>query len=75
MAQPYGSVRRRVNANGQTVRIFECSGVRVCGRSNAEIAERLHISVETVKSHMRQSLVRMGARNRTELATIYQRSR
>jgi len=47
----------------------------VCGRSNAEIAQRLHISVETVKSHMRQLLVRMGARNRTELATIYQRSR
>jgi len=46
-----------------------------CGRSNSEIAERLHISVETVKTHMRQLLVRMGARNRTELATIYQRSR
>ncbi|MGP8458422.1 LuxR C-terminal-related transcriptional regulator [Ralstonia pickettii] len=45
-----------------------------CGRSNSQIAER-HISVETVKSHMRQLLVRMGARNRTELATIYQRSR
>ncbi|CAJ0687413.1 helix-turn-helix domain-containing protein [Ralstonia holmesii] len=46
-----------------------------CGRSNSEIAERLHISVETVKTHMRQLLVRMGARNRTELATIYQRTR
>jgi DNA-binding NarL/FixJ family response regulator len=46
-----------------------------CGRSNSEIAERLHISVETVKTHVRQLLVRMGARNRTELATIYQRSR
>ncbi|UGS87936.1 helix-turn-helix transcriptional regulator (plasmid) [Ralstonia wenshanensis] len=46
----------------------------VCGRSNSEIAERLHISVETVKTHMRQLLARLGARNRTELATIYQRS-
>ncbi|MEA3268057.1 MULTISPECIES: LuxR C-terminal-related transcriptional regulator [Ralstonia] len=46
-----------------------------CARSNSQIAERLHISVETVKSHMRQRLVRMGARNRTELATIHQRSR
>ncbi|MGN6262958.1 MAG: helix-turn-helix transcriptional regulator [Ralstonia sp.] len=46
-----------------------------CGRSNSEIAERLHISVETVKTHVRQLLVRMGARNRTELATIYQRTR
>jgi len=45
------------------------------GRSNSEIAERLHISVETVKSHMRQLLMRLGARNRTELATIYQRTR
>ncbi|MCO5414712.1 helix-turn-helix domain-containing protein [Ralstonia mojiangensis] len=47
----------------------------VCGRSNSEIAERLHISIETVKTHMRQLLARLGARNRTELATIYQRSR
>lgn len=45
------------------------------GRSNSEIAERLHISVETVKSHMRQLLMRLGARNRTELATLYQRTR
>ena len=44
------------------------------GRSNSEIAQRLHISVETVKSHMRQLLMRLGARNRTELATIYQRA-
>ena len=46
-----------------------------CGRSNSEIAQRLHISVETVKTHMRQLLSRMGARNRTELATLYQRGR
>ncbi|CAH0447255.1 hypothetical protein LMG10661_03321 [Ralstonia syzygii subsp. syzygii] len=44
------------------------------GKSNVEIAQTLHISVETVKSHVRQILMRLEARNRTELATIYQQS-
>ncbi|AKZ27436.1 helix-turn-helix transcriptional regulator [Ralstonia pseudosolanacearum] len=38
-----------------------------------EIAATLHISVETVKTHVRQILMRMGARNRTEIASMYQR--
>ncbi len=41
--------------------------------SNMEIAATLHISVETVKTHVRQILMRMGARNRTEIASMYQR--
>ncbi|KFX28055.1 helix-turn-helix transcriptional regulator (plasmid) [Ralstonia solanacearum] len=44
------------------------------GKSNVEIAQTLHISVETVKSHVRQILMRLEARNRTELAAIYQQS-
>lgn len=44
------------------------------GKSNVEIAQTLHISVETVKSHVRQILMRLDARNRTELAAIYQQS-
>jgi DNA-binding CsgD family transcriptional regulator len=46
----------------------------VRGKSNVEIAQTLHISVETVKSHVRQILMRLGARNRTELAALYQQS-
>jgi DNA-binding CsgD family transcriptional regulator len=37
-----------------------------------EIAQALHIGVETVKSHVRQILMRLQARNRTELAALYQ---
>ncbi|AZU56980.1 LuxR family transcriptional regulator [Ralstonia solanacearum] len=43
------------------------------GASNVEIATTLHISVETVKTHVRQILMRMGARNRAEIASLYQR--
>ena len=42
------------------------------GKSNVEIAQALHIGVETVKSHVRQILMRLQARNRTELAALYQ---
>ncbi|WP_439891196.1 helix-turn-helix domain-containing protein [Ralstonia sp. 25C] len=42
------------------------------GKSNVEIAQTLHISVETVKSHVREILMRLQARNRTELAALYQ---
>ncbi|CAJ0692761.1 hypothetical protein LMG19083_03644 [Ralstonia psammae] len=44
------------------------------GKSNVEIAQALHIGVETVKSHVRQILMRLQARNRTELAALYQQS-
>jgi len=44
------------------------------GKSNVEIAQALHISVDTVKSHMRQILRRVEARNRTELAAMYQQA-
>uniref|UniRef100_UPI0037429B08 response regulator transcription factor n=1 Tax=Ralstonia mannitolilytica TaxID=105219 RepID=UPI0037429B08 len=43
------------------------------GKSNVEIAQTLHIGVETVKSHVRQILMRLQARNRTELAALYQK--
>ncbi|KHK49836.1 transcriptional regulator [Ralstonia sp. A12] len=42
------------------------------GKSNADIAQTLHIGVETVKSHVREILMRLQARNRTELAALYQ---
>jgi DNA-binding NarL/FixJ family response regulator len=37
------------------------------GRTNAEIAELLVVSVETVKSHLRSLLAKSGSRHRTEL--------
>ena len=38
------------------------------GDTNQEIAERLHMSVATVKSHILNMLEKTGFRNRTELA-------
>lgn len=41
------------------------------GRSNREIAARLGISAETVRSHMKEILGRLGVRNRTEGVARY----
>ncbi|MFD1544453.1 response regulator [Nonomuraea guangzhouensis] len=38
------------------------------GRTNSEIADELHISVSTVKSHLTSLMAKLGARNRVEIA-------
>ncbi|GAA1534685.1 response regulator transcription factor [Kribbella lupini] len=38
------------------------------GRTNAEIATDLHISLSTVKTHLTSLMLKIGARNRVELA-------
>jgi DNA-binding NarL/FixJ family response regulator len=38
------------------------------GRTNAEIADDLHISLSTVKTHLASLMSKLGARNRVELA-------
>lgn len=38
------------------------------GLSNAEVGEHLHISLSTVKSHLSSLMIKLGARNRVELA-------
>ena len=38
------------------------------GRTNAEIADELHISVSTVKAHLASIMTKLSARNRVELA-------
>ena len=38
------------------------------GRTNAEIARDLHISVSTVKTHLGNLMTKLGARNRVEIA-------
>jgi DNA-binding NarL/FixJ family response regulator len=38
------------------------------GRTNAEIAQELHISMSTVKFHLAGLMTKLGARNRVELA-------
>ncbi|MFD8562538.1 response regulator [Streptosporangium canum] len=38
------------------------------GRTNNEIADELHISLSTVKSHLASLMAKLGARNRVEIA-------
>ncbi len=38
------------------------------GRTNAEVARELHISLSTVKSHIASLMGKLGARNRVEIA-------
>ena len=38
------------------------------GRTNAEIADTLHISMSTVKTHLASLMAKLGARNRVEIA-------
>ena len=38
------------------------------GRTNAEIADDLHISLSTVKTHLGSLMAKLGARNRVEIA-------
>ncbi|GAA4049595.1 response regulator [Nonomuraea soli] len=38
------------------------------GRTNGEIADDLHISLSTVKSHIASLMAKLGARNRVEIA-------
>jgi DNA-binding NarL/FixJ family response regulator len=38
------------------------------GRTNSEIADQLHISLSTVKTHLASVMAKLGARNRVEIA-------
>ncbi|MFC4006326.1 response regulator [Nonomuraea purpurea] len=38
------------------------------GRTNSEIADELHISLSTVKSHIARLMTKLGVRNRVEIA-------
>jgi DNA-binding NarL/FixJ family response regulator len=40
------------------------------GRSNQEISDELYIGIETVKTHIRSILLKLGAKNRTQAVII-----
>jgi DNA-binding NarL/FixJ family response regulator len=58
----------QVALTGLTLREQEVLKLIADGAANAEIAQRLGIGRETVKSHVRKLLTKLGARTRTEAA-------
>ena len=48
----------------------EVLSILAAGASNKEIADELFVSAETIKSHVRSILSKLGAKNRTEAALI-----
>jgi DNA-binding NarL/FixJ family response regulator len=53
-----------------TAREIEVLQAITNGLSNSEVAEQLHLSVETVKSHSKAILLKLGARDRTQAVVL-----
>lgn len=70
IALAFGTKRPRpASIEGLSAREMEVVRLVADGRSNKEIAARLHLSVRTVESHVRHALTKLGLVNRTQLAT------
>src|SRR5207344_3429735 len=61
-------------AAGVTTREAEVLRLLGEGLPNAEIAQRLYLSVRTVEAHVSSLLGKLHARNRAQLATVASRS-
>jgi DNA-binding NarL/FixJ family response regulator len=59
---------------GLSVRETEILTLIAEGLSNKEIAGRLHLSDGTVRNYVSEMLVKLGVRDRTQLAILYYRS-
>jgi predicted ATPase/DNA-binding CsgD family transcriptional regulator len=59
----------RTATGGMSTRELEVARLVADGLTNKQIAARLHLSVRTVESHVRNSLTKVGLTNRTQLAT------
>lgn len=62
-------ITRRIPAPTLSAREREILSLVVQGASNREVAEKLHLSHNTIKFHIRQLLEKAEVANRTELAT------
>jgi DNA-binding NarL/FixJ family response regulator len=66
---PIGS-HRAPQLDSLTKRELEVLHHIACGRSNAEIARRLYVSDETVKTHASRVFMKLGVRDRTQAVIL-----
>ncbi|GAA3259053.1 response regulator [Dactylosporangium siamense] len=57
-----------------TSRELEVMKLAADGRSNAEIAGELHLSVLTVRTHVQRAMAKLGARDRAQLVVLAYKS-
>jgi PAS domain S-box-containing protein len=67
---PAGAAGGRAPAGSLTTREREVITLIAMGRETNEIAEQLHISSETVRTHVRNAMSKLGARTRAQLVAI-----
>ncbi len=73
--EPFTPDRDRLEEVGITPRELEILGLIATGLSNREIADRLCVSENTVKTHSSRLLDKLGAKRRTQAVRIGQSMR
>jgi DNA-binding CsgD family transcriptional regulator len=72
---PFEPDRARVTELGITPRELEILGLIAAGLSNREIADKLYVSENTVKTHSSRLFDKLGAKRRTQAVQIGKASR
>lgn len=70
VASPFVPDEKRVTEFGITPRELEILGLIAAGLSNREIASRLFVSENTVKTHASRLIDKLGAKRRTQAVQI-----
>ena len=68
--EPFAADQRRITELGITPRELEILGLIAAGLSNREIAERLFVSENTVKTHSSRLFDKLGAQRRTQAVQL-----